>query len=50
MQARLNNRPTVNVLLDAWGRYTPVGDSNRIKKWVDSGAYREELYSAVTDM
>ena len=50
MQAWLNNRPTVIVLLDAWGRYTPVGDSNRIKKWVDSGAYREELYSAVTDM
>ena len=40
MQTWLNNRPTVIVLLDSWGHYTPVGDSNRIKKWIDSGSFR----------
>lgn len=46
METWLNNRPTVVVLLDAPGRHTPIGDSNRIKQWVDSGAYREGLYTA----
>jgi D-alanyl-D-alanine endopeptidase (penicillin-binding protein 7) len=50
MQAWLNNRPTVIVLLDAWGRYTSIGDSTRIKKWIDSGSYREELYAAAAKM
>lgn len=40
MQTWLKERPTVIVLLDSDGRYTSVGDSNRIKKWIDSGAYR----------
>ncbi len=40
MQTWINNRPTVIVLLDSWGHYTPVGDSNRIKKWIDSGSFR----------
>lgn len=40
MQTWLNNRPTVIVLLDSWGHYSPVGDSNRIKKWIDSGSFR----------
>lgn len=46
METWLNNRPTIVVLLDAPGRHTPIGDSNRIKQWVDSGAYREGLYTA----
>lgn len=40
MQTWLNNRPTVIVLLDSGGRSLPVGDSNRIKKWLDNGLYR----------
>ncbi len=40
MQTWINNRPTVIVLLDSWGHYTPVGDSTRIKKWIDSGSFR----------
>ncbi len=40
MQTWIKDRPTVIVLLDSWGHYTPVGDSNRIKKWIDSGSYR----------
>ncbi len=36
MQAWLNNRPTVIVLLDSWGRLTRIGDANRIKRWIES--------------
>jgi D-alanyl-D-alanine endopeptidase (penicillin-binding protein 7) len=50
MQAWLNNRPTVIVLLDALGRYTPMGDSNRIKKWLDNGLYSGEVYSALSPL
>ena len=38
MHARINDRPTVIVLLDSWGKYTRLGDANRIKKWLESGA------------
>ncbi|MGR9053094.1 MAG: D-alanyl-D-alanine carboxypeptidase family protein [Gammaproteobacteria bacterium] len=36
MQAWLEDRPTIIVLLNSWGRLTPVGDSNRIKQWIGS--------------
>lgn len=36
MQTWMNNRPTIIVLLDSWGRLTPVGDSNRIKQWISN--------------
>lgn len=35
MQAWLNNKPMIIVLLDSWGRLTRVGDANRIKRWVE---------------
>ena len=38
MQARINDRPVVIVLLDSWGKYTRIGDANRIKKWLENGA------------
>ena len=38
MHARINDRPTVIVLLDSWGKYTRIGDAIRIKKWLESGA------------
>ena len=37
MHARINDRPTVIVLLDSWGKYTRIGDAIRIKKWLESG-------------
>ncbi len=37
MQAIISSKPVVIVLLDSWGRYTRVGDANRIKKWLESG-------------
>ncbi|MRR51723.1 MAG: D-alanyl-D-alanine endopeptidase [Rhodocyclaceae bacterium] len=38
MQAWLNSKPTIIVLLDSWGKLTRVGDANRIKRWVESAA------------
>ena len=35
MQAWLNQKPVVIVLLDSWGRLTRIGDANRIRKWVE---------------
>jgi serine-type D-Ala-D-Ala endopeptidase (penicillin-binding protein 7) len=36
MQAKVNNRPMVFVLLDSEGSMTRVGDANRLKKWVEA--------------
>lgn len=38
MQAWVNQKPTIIVLLDSWGRLTRVGDANRIKRWIESAA------------
>ena len=38
MQAWLNNKPTIIVLLDSAGRMTRIGDANRIKRWVESAS------------
>lgn len=38
MQARIRERPIIIVLLDSWGKYTRIGDANRIKKWLESTA------------
>jgi D-alanyl-D-alanine endopeptidase (penicillin-binding protein 7) len=35
MQARLAERPVVIVLLDSWGKYTRLGDAQRIKQWLE---------------
>lgn len=35
MQAKINHRPVIIVLLDSWGRRTRVGDANRIKRWME---------------
>ena len=40
MQAKINQRPVVIVLLDSWGTRTRVGDANRIKKWMESAYAR----------
>ena len=36
MQAKVNNRPVVFVLLDSEGSMTRVGDANRLKKWAEA--------------
>jgi D-alanyl-D-alanine endopeptidase (penicillin-binding protein 7) len=35
MQAEIANQPLVIVLLNSYGKLTPTGDSNRIRKWIE---------------
>lgn len=61
MQATLAGRAVIIVLLDSWGKYTRIGDANRIRKWLElaSGSghstgkaatvrARHQLYSAAS--
>ena len=43
MQAWLNNKPTIIVLLDSSGKMTRIGDANRIKRWVESASLPPRL-------
>jgi D-alanyl-D-alanine endopeptidase (penicillin-binding protein 7) len=36
MHARIGAKPVIIVLLDSWGRYTRIGDANRIKRWMEA--------------
>lgn len=45
MKADVGHRPSVMVLLDSNGKYSPVGDATRIKKWIESGAAGIKLAS-----
>jgi D-alanyl-D-alanine endopeptidase (penicillin-binding protein 7) len=36
MQAMLAHRPVFIILLDSWGKYTRLGDANRIRKWLET--------------
>ena len=38
MEANINQRPVIIVLLDSWGKRTRVGDANRIKRWMESAS------------
>ncbi|HEY8857610.1 MAG TPA: D-alanyl-D-alanine endopeptidase [Rugosibacter sp.] len=38
MQAWINSKPTIIVLLASVGKMTRVGDANRIKRWVEANA------------
>jgi len=40
MQAWLNNKPMIIVLLDSWGKMTRIADANRIKRWMENAATR----------
>ncbi len=35
MEANINERPVIIVLLDSWGKRSRIGDANRIKKWLE---------------
>jgi len=37
MQAEIARQPLVIVLLNSYGKLTPTGDSNRIRKWIENG-------------
>ena len=36
MKAKIAGRPTIIVLLNARGKYSNVGDANRIRKWIEA--------------
>jgi D-alanyl-D-alanine endopeptidase (penicillin-binding protein 7) len=40
MQVRLAEKDLIVVLLDSWGKQSRIGDANRIRKWLESGAAR----------
>ena len=37
MQAKVATRPLIIVLLDSVGKYTRIGDANRIRQWLEPG-------------
>jgi len=40
MHVRLADKDLIVVLLDSWGKHSRIGDANRIRKWLESGAVR----------
>lgn len=40
MEAVINQRSVIIVLLDSWGKSSRIGDANRIKKWMESSNMR----------
>jgi D-alanyl-D-alanine endopeptidase (penicillin-binding protein 7) len=43
MQAWLDQKPVIIVLLDSWGKLTRVADANRIKRWVEHSKTRRQI-------
>ncbi|HCI13094.1 MAG TPA: D-alanyl-D-alanine endopeptidase [Gallionellaceae bacterium] len=46
MEAKINNRPVIIVLLNSMGKSTRIGDANRIKKWMESSNTRTRIASS----
>jgi D-alanyl-D-alanine endopeptidase (penicillin-binding protein 7) len=38
MQVTVASRELIVVLLDSWGKYSRIGDANRIRRWLESSA------------
>jgi len=38
MRVRLASKDLIVVLLDSWGKYSRIGDANRIRRWLESSA------------
>lgn len=38
MQAQIADQPLIIVLLDSWGKFTRIGDAQRIRKWMESSS------------
>ena len=39
MQANINNTPVVIVLMDSNGKYTRIGDVQRVRKWIETSPF-----------
>jgi serine-type D-Ala-D-Ala endopeptidase (penicillin-binding protein 7) len=48
MQAKIANEPMIIVLLDSYGKYSRIGDANRIRKWVEYNSAPKELPATIT--
>ncbi|HZW26004.1 MAG TPA: D-alanyl-D-alanine endopeptidase [Gallionella sp.] len=46
MEAKINSRPVIIVLLNSMGKSTRIGDANRIKKWMESSNTRTRIASS----
>ncbi|RTL50157.1 MAG: D-alanyl-D-alanine endopeptidase [Rhodocyclaceae bacterium] len=46
MQVWFNNKPTIIVLLDSWGKLTRIADANRIKRWIESASLTHRTRSS----
>ncbi|HUN70029.1 MAG TPA: D-alanyl-D-alanine endopeptidase [Burkholderiales bacterium] len=40
MRVRMASREVIVVLLDSWGKFSRIGDANRLKKWLEANAVR----------
>jgi len=40
MRAEINNEPMTIVLLNSFGKLTPIGDAGRLRRWVEKGVTR----------
>lgn len=38
MTTQIDNEPVIVVLLDSFGKLTPIGDAGRIKRWITTGS------------
>lgn len=48
MHTQLNGTPTVLVLLNSFGKLTPFGDANRVRKWIEKGVDKKRRRQAQT--
>jgi serine-type D-Ala-D-Ala endopeptidase (penicillin-binding protein 7) len=48
MQAKIAGEPMIIVLLDSYGKYSRIGDANRIRKWVEYNSAPKELPATIT--
>ena len=47
MHTEFNGTPTVVVLLNSFGKLTPFGDANRVRKWVEKGVEKQSARKSV---
>jgi D-alanyl-D-alanine endopeptidase (penicillin-binding protein 7) len=45
MQAEIGGQPLIIVLLDSYGKYSRIGDAQRIRKWIESSNFLRHLSS-----
>ena len=41
MQTTINDKPIIMVFLKSHGKYTRLGDANRVKKWIEKNNYKK---------